>query len=412
MPVLLIKGVSAQQVNKSSLHWRAVELTYDNDFSYGNIWVNKSITGCFFIFELNTFHIPAITSVLRCKEQIKLIRPEALADQWQQEQQRSGFVQLNIPEEGIHNIKAKIMSVKPVRSSLSKHDFLNIKSGYITGIFKRHSFDVKCYTFKNMKTGKISTINSTPFHRFYIENKNKFIPVNTITSTDKLITDVGEEIRASTPDKYSCATFSAQKKPLPVYNLEVYQRHVYYAGSDRILVHNVCSADKLKNASIKETAKFVLTYVNQNILHSGTRMKLQPEKYTQESIFSRNTIIALNTLKVQTSPIKNKYLLTATTALQTQHGNCEDMAIVGAYALKTHECPYEIDILGKGDHAFLRIGGYRPDAYIADPWAKDYFPYAQLRQRLHGINTDDSPMEVILLDPQCSLYLKPHTKKE
>ena len=69
----------------------------------------------------------------------------------------------------------------------------------VTGIFIRHSTDVRQYQFISEKTKNISTINVTGNHRFYVKNRRAFIAVKNILPEDQLISATGDTIRVLCP---------------------------------------------------------------------------------------------------------------------------------------------------------------------------------------------------------------------
>ena len=179
---------------------------------------------------------------LMCREEIVLIRPKRLSDQWSKEQHHKGYIDLNMKEFGIEHIKAYITSVIPFISTSFKTDSYNKNTKLVTGIFKRHSFNVHTYTFKNINTGRLSSLRATPNHRFYIKNRQVFLAIKNITKKDTLITSDGSSIKRVYSDRNTQITGSDKtNSPTLVYNLEIQKKHTYFAGSDNILVHNICA---------------------------------------------------------------------------------------------------------------------------------------------------------------------------
>lgn len=158
-------------------------------------------------------------------------------------------VVLSISEFGINQIQANVTAIKPTTLDTSVIDWSKQVSRPVIGKFKRYASIVKTYTFKNLVTGKLSTINTTPNHQFYIENKKAFIPIDNVTATDKLVSEAGQPIRllCFSGKQRHCGKSYNNKKPVPVYNLEIYQQHIYFVGHASILVHNNCRIEHLNN---------------------------------------------------------------------------------------------------------------------------------------------------------------------
>ena len=116
----------------------------------------------------------------------------------------------------------------------------------VTGKFKRYVTDVRQYKFKTIKTGVISTVNSTPGHLFYVTGRHRFMPVTDISSQDRLITASGEQVQllCRPKQKKHCGVPLNQGLPVAVFNFEVYRRHVYFIGDTAVMVHNMCGNDK------------------------------------------------------------------------------------------------------------------------------------------------------------------------
>ena len=153
-------------------------------------------------------------------------------------------VDLSIPEFGVVNVHVTVTAIKPTKLDASKIDWSKIDARPVIGTFKRYAPVVKTYRFKDVTTGEISSINATPNHPFYVKNKGQFMPIDDIAPTDKLVNSSGQTIKLicnNGQTSYCGNLYNIDGKPVAVYNLEVYQEHVYYVGDDGILVHNVCS---------------------------------------------------------------------------------------------------------------------------------------------------------------------------
>lgn len=173
--------------------------------------------------------------------EIKLLRPI----EWLEENgmdKVGNHVNLSIPEFGVINVHATVIAIKPTKLDTSKTDWSKIDSRPVIGTFKRYAPVVKTYIFKDLSTGEISTINATPNHPFYVKNKHEFVPIEDVEATDKLVNSRGQAIKliCSKGQSNHCGMlYNKNAKPVLVYNLEVYQRHIYFIGKANILVHNI-----------------------------------------------------------------------------------------------------------------------------------------------------------------------------
>ena len=190
-------------------------------------------------------------SVLICREQVNLLREKETVALWQKENKLHGFILLDMPEMGIHHIKAHITAVKSVLKfndnniaySVNNHIKHSDSVRPITGVFIRHVTSVRKYLLKNSRTGRISAVNATPEHRFYVSNRQAFIPIAEVSLSDRLITDTGEEVRIIADVKgrerkqqHNKGHYSKRLKT--VYNLEVSEKHTYFVSDLRVFVHN------------------------------------------------------------------------------------------------------------------------------------------------------------------------------
>ena len=110
----------------------------------------------------------------------------------------------------------------------------------VTGIFITHAPKVEKYSFRHIGTGRISTIKATPDHPFYVRNSNSFIPVARLSPASNLLNNRNEKVKIICPtdQKKNCGSNIYTSLPVQVYNLEVYKKHSFYAGNEKILVHN------------------------------------------------------------------------------------------------------------------------------------------------------------------------------
>ncbi|WP_440682226.1 RHS repeat-associated core domain-containing protein [Cysteiniphilum halobium] len=149
-------------------------------------------------------------------------------------------IHISVPEFGPDAIDAEVTDIKPTTLNTSHIDWSIQNSRPVIGVFKRYAPIVNQYRFKDIRSGKITTINATPNHPFYVKNKEKFVPIEFINSHDILINEQGDSIQLVCDDaKRGCGErVNKDGKPVEVYNLEVYRAHYYYAGKSSIKVHN------------------------------------------------------------------------------------------------------------------------------------------------------------------------------
>ena len=178
---------------------------------------------------------------LTCREQVELIRPKSLVESWIKEQYKQGYIDFTVSEFGIQHAKARMDHVVPFISEFFKEDSDNSNEQLVTGVFKRHSVNVGLYVFKNVQTGKISSIHVTPEHPFYSKSRRVFLPLKNVTAKDILMTDNGDNVKLVYSDR-NIRTTSGNNAGIPrqVYNMEVKKKHIYFAGQDKIMVHNTC----------------------------------------------------------------------------------------------------------------------------------------------------------------------------
>ncbi len=252
--------------------WKEIDFIYYDDFPYRISYSNKVISDC----------QQAINSqqkfILHCTEHINLLRPNSLIERLQQLQKQHGWVQINIREFGINNVHAYITAIKNITLNTTAININKSISSPVIATFERHTLKVRTYTFKNIKTGTIHIINATPEHRFYVTNKKTFEPIQKIDADDRLINANGDQIKLLCKNgrKNHCGiAYNRAKYPVAVYNLEIYRKHRYFAGKDRILVHNMykcnfCSEGLEFNDKFELEDHIVETHVTNKIYNSHT----------------------------------------------------------------------------------------------------------------------------------------------
>ena len=238
-----------------------VYIIYNKDFPYKQNYNEQHIRGCTKTYITSTFSNKKDTkktvAVLRCVEHIKLLRPDKIVNQWVRIQNKKHFFLLTLNAFNSVNIHAQITAIRPVKSDNHQGFLYNKQTKKVTGQFERHTVNVKKYTFRNMKTGKIITVNATPEHPVYVKNRAAFIPMNLLRATDQLLNSAGQQIRLICPKNrmQRCGESQHNHIPLPVYNLEIDHHHTYFVSNIRLLVHNICKLTMKLSEKIPELIK-------------------------------------------------------------------------------------------------------------------------------------------------------------
>ena len=146
------------------------------------------------------------------------------------------------------------------------------RSRPVIGIYSYQTDEVQQFIFKD-KNGLVTTINSTPNHPFYVAGLNRYLPINQIIPSMKLLDKEGRPVFLSgsreVENHYGISGHT--KKIFTVHNIEIYQQHHYFAGKAGILVHNTCGkeldkidpgsglVETLQNKAFKAVIKSFLT---------------------------------------------------------------------------------------------------------------------------------------------------------
>ena len=238
--------------------WKKIDIVYNQDFPYKKNYSNQNIKGCKKTYispaSNNKTEIKKTVPVLRCIEHIKLLRPDKTVRHWVQIQHEKHFLPLTLNTLNFVNMHAKITAIYPVKSENQQHFLHNRQTKIVTGQFERHTVNVKKYTFRNMKTGKITTVNATPEHPVYVKNRAAFIPMDLLLKTDYLLSSAGQEIRLICPENriQHCGISLYNNIPRPVYNLEIHHNRIYFVSNIGLLVHNICQLAKKLHKSIPD----------------------------------------------------------------------------------------------------------------------------------------------------------------
>ena len=247
-----VEAVTYNKKINTAKSWRKINLIYSHDFTSQNYWSTPIPADCFFVFDSSAATGFTFKPVLRCTEHISLLRSDATATHWQREQNQHGFFIFNLPDTGIHHVHARIKSILPSApslngNSLTSESLISKNDSTITGVFKRHSSNVKSWLFKTLSTGKLSTIHATPTHQFYVKYLNEWLPLSKITSDMTLIDSQNNTVSLVCHGKNKhCGIPWHPGRMTTIYNIEVYKKHDYFAGEQMLLVHN-CGMGWLKS---------------------------------------------------------------------------------------------------------------------------------------------------------------------
>ena len=259
-------------------NWKKVTLIYFRDFPYQQRWNVQPPFKCFFSLSAGS----VIQPVWRCRERIGLLRPATLVNHWKQEQNSKGVFYFSLPGSGIYHVAAHIESVSSAAENMAarmhKVASNSVNTGIVTGVFLRHSMNVRTYTFQSLTTGRLNKINATPEHPFYVTNLHTWMSLYKITPS-MLLTDNHNNpvmLRCRGDRQYHCGVSLYPRKIRTVYNLEVYKKHAYHVGGLFLLAHNYGlalkstgdfgSVDTLKSMLIRKLAEPILKDSYQKII--------------------------------------------------------------------------------------------------------------------------------------------------
>ena len=161
-----------------------------------------------------------------------------------------GKVTLSMPEFGIVNVLATVKGIKPTRVDTRGVDWSKQNNAPVIGKFMRYVTDVRTYTFIDSQW-RISHINATPNHPFYVKNKHGFVAIGNVSDDDTLVGGIGSGdnhidgaihlVCAKGKHSHCGVAYGGNGLPILVYNFEVYKRHVYRVGGSAVVVHNMCA---------------------------------------------------------------------------------------------------------------------------------------------------------------------------
>ena len=257
IPVFAMQETAQGMVHGSNTanagKWEKVSLVYFHDFPYHQHLKPRNLSTCFFALSMSSAFGHAANPVWRCREYIILLRPETLINQWKREENENGVFHFTLPDSGIYNISVHIESVSPIDNTTLKINSDLMSRGIITGIFLRHSINVRTYTFKSPVTGRVSKVNATPEHPFYVKSLHRWMPLRKITASMILMDNHANPVMLQCADhrQHHCGVPLHPGEISAIYNLEVHRKHTYFVGRRSLLVHN-CGNFALMSNNLKK----------------------------------------------------------------------------------------------------------------------------------------------------------------
>ena len=230
-------------VSRNSNEWKKLHIIYYDYFPWRGPYSYADYADCF----LQKTAGEKSTSMLKCTEHLWLLVPVKTAVKWLSRQKHQGYFSLTVRQFGIYDVHAHITTDQLSRFYHSNAG--NIQAGAVTGISKRHVLNLRKYLVRNKDKNTVTGIVVTPDHPFYAVNKHAFIPIKKISEDDILITKEGyhSQLVCHGKLKSSCGVPWHMEKITWAYNLEIFQKHRYFAGNDGVLVHNICELEKQLN---------------------------------------------------------------------------------------------------------------------------------------------------------------------
>ena len=280
--IVLLFSINADAMHRSS-PWVRLTLVYYKDFPYHEInsqqikshKVNdkEHIQDCILRTDPTKLH----HTLWHCQEKIYLLRPLSEVALWYREQR---YLKLKFSAFTINHTLAKITSFYILKNApdLSAGDHMPV-----TGIFITHAPVVRQYKFRQVNTGRISTIMATPDHPFYLQDSGSFAPVSQLSSASNLLNNRNEIVRIICPAGRAANCGTSRYTPLPaqVYNLEIYKKHAFYAGNENVLVHNCNSPVSSTNYPVSFDG--FVTY-NQIVMNGRKQLDLRPIQLSSASV--------------------------------------------------------------------------------------------------------------------------------
>ena len=227
-------------ISRNSDGRKGLHVIYYDYFPWRGSYLHTDHTDCF----LQKTAGKKSTSMLKCTEHLWLLVPVKTAVEWLSRQRHQGYFSLTVRQFGIYDVHAHITTDQ--LSGFYRSDAGSIQAGAVTGISKRHVLNLRKYFVRNKEKNTVTGIVVTPDHPFYAVNKHAFIPVKKISEDDMLITKEGYHAQLICHGKLksNCGVPWHMEKITWAYNLEILRKHRYFAGSNGLLVHNICELEK------------------------------------------------------------------------------------------------------------------------------------------------------------------------
>ena len=243
-----IQGNNSHLVTPEKL--KEVNLVYYQYFPCHRLNCHRHVKGCRVVYR-STVSNPVSHWFFQCTATMQFLRPAKTVKKWQVPD-NSDHLLTEINNPNISSVHSRMIAVRETTANSVLPSLAGQSQNRVTGKFKRYVLDVRRYTFKTIKTGTINTVNATPGHPFYVAGKHRFMPVTNISSQDRLITASGEQVQllCHPEQKKHCGIPINRGLPVPVFNFEVDQRHVYFIGDTAVMVHNNCNEND--QAHVKE----------------------------------------------------------------------------------------------------------------------------------------------------------------
>ena len=225
---------------------KEINLAYYQYFPCRGLNCHRSVEGCRLIYR-SAVSEPAGHWFFQCTATMQFLRPVEAVKKWQIEK-RGGELSTKVRNLSLASVQSRIAAISKTTADSDLLPLAGQSQSMVTGKFRRYVSDVRQYTFKTIKTGVISKVNSTPGHLFYVKSRQGFVPVTDVSSQDRLITASGEQVvlLCHPGQKKHCGVPINSGLPVPVFNFEVYRRHVYFVGDTAVTVHNLCRDDLIR----------------------------------------------------------------------------------------------------------------------------------------------------------------------
>ena len=222
---------------------KEIDHAYYQYFPCHGLNCHRSVKGCRLIYR-SAVSESVSHWFFQCTATMQFLRPVEAVKRWQIEK-RGGELSTKVKNLSLSSVQSRIAAISKTTADSALLPLAGQSQSMVTGKFRRYVSDVRQYTFRTIKTGVISKVNSTPGHLFYVKSRQGFVPVTDVASRDKLITASGEQVvlLCHPGQKKHCGVPINSGLPVPVFNFEVYRRHVYFVGDTAVTVHNLCGND-------------------------------------------------------------------------------------------------------------------------------------------------------------------------